>query len=232
MVSDFFQVTLRTLDVEAAQAFYRAVLGAAPRGTVRLHEQAIARGAPPHWLGFVRVSDVERAAAAFVARGAQSLAPTWVNPEGLEAAVMRDPGGAIVALGKPPASEWSCAARSGVEVDRFVLNTAEVGRAKANYAELFGWDFLAPLELGALGELHPFASAPGAAPAGAMVDIAGRPGVHPHWLVHFRVAALEPALRAVRAAGGLVIGPLALPGGEQVAVCDDPQGAAFALIAA
>jgi predicted enzyme related to lactoylglutathione lyase len=230
MVSDFFQVALRTLDVEAAQSFYRAVLGVEPRGTVRLHEQAIARGARPHWLSFVRVDDVAQSAAAFVARGAQSLAPIWVNPEGLEAAVMRDPGGAIVALGKPPAQDWSCRQRPGLEVDRFVLNTADVARAKANYGELFGWEFLAPLELGTLGQLHPFAWLPGAAPAGSMLDIAGRPGVHPHWLCHFRVAALEPALSAVCAAGCLVIGPLALPGGEQVAVCDDPQGAAFALI--
>jgi uncharacterized protein len=230
MASDFFQVTLRTRDVEAAQAFYRAVLGAEPLGTVRLHEQAIARGAQPHWLGFVRVSDVPQASAAFAARGAQSLGPIWVNPEGLEAAVMRDPGGAIIALGKPPAQDWSCRDRSGVELDRCVLHTAEVGRAKANYCELFGWEFLPPLELGALGTLHPFACAPGAAAAGSMLDIAGRPGVHPHWLYHFRIGALEPALRAVRSAGGLVIGPFALPSAEQVAVCDDPQGAAFALI--
>ena len=62
-----------------------------------------------------------------------------------------------------------------------------------------------------------------------MADIAGRPGVHPHWLFHFRVAALEPALAAVRAAGGLVLDPLTLPNGARIAVCDDAQGAAFAL---
>jgi len=34
---------------------------------------------------------------------------------------------------------------------------------------------------------------------------------------------------AVRAAGGLVLDPVTLPNGDRVAVCDDPQGAAFAL---
>ena len=62
-----------------------------------------------------------------------------------------------------------------------------------------------------------------------MMDIAGRPGVHPHWLFHFRVPALEPAMDAVRAGGGVVLPPVTLPGGARVAVCDDPQGAAFAL---
>jgi predicted enzyme related to lactoylglutathione lyase len=230
MTSDFFQVQLRTLDVEAARDFYSTVLGAAPLQLVPLHEQAVARGARPHWLGYLRVADVEQAAQAFLGRGAQMYA-TWVNPEGAHAAVMRDPGGAIVALAKPPAADWTCTARSGLVVDSFVLNTSDVTRAKVNYGELFGWEFLPPLDLGALGVLHPFTWAHGAARAGSLIDIAGRPSVHPHWLYHFRVPALTRAIEAVRAAGGAVIGPLALPDGEQVAVCDDPQGAAFALIA-
>ena len=65
-----------------------------------------------------------------------------------------------------------------------------------------------------------------------MSDIAGRPGVHPAWLFHFRVAAFEPALGAVRAGGGVVFGSFVLPGGARSAVCDDPQGAAFALLEA
>ena len=35
---------------------------------------------------------------------------------------------------------------------------------------------------------------------------------------------------ATRAAGGLVLDPIVLPSGERVCVCDDPQGAAFALM--
>jgi uncharacterized protein len=53
--------------------------------------------------------------------------------------------------------------------------------------------------------------------------------VHPHWLFHFQVPKLDEAVAAVRAAGGLVIGPFALPSGERMAVCDDLQGAAFAI---
>lgn len=64
---------------------------------------------------------------------------------------------------------------------------------------------------------------------GAILDIQGRPGRHPHWLFHMRVNDLERKIQIVRDAGGLVLGPFALPGGDRVAVCDDPQGAAFAL---
>ena len=44
------------------------------------------------------------------------------------------------------------------------------------------------------------------------------------------VRDLERAMTHVRDAGGVVIGPTALPDGRRVAVCEDPQGAAFAMM--
>ncbi len=221
----FFKIMLRTLDVDAARAFYAAVLGDVSLEIVPLHEVAIARGARPHWLGFVDVGDVERAAAAFLERGATQLAPTWVNPEGLQAAVMRDPAGAVVALAKP--SERST--RFGPEVLWYLLHTNDVERARASYGELFGWAFDAPTDLGSHGVLHPFAWEPGGAPVGAMSDVSTRPGVPPHWLFNIRVASLDESVDAVLAGGGVVVGPFTLPSGARVAICDDPQGAAFAI---
>lgn len=232
----FFQITLRTHDVDAARAFYATVLGPCALNIVQLHEQAVARGARPHWLGLLDVGNVDDAIATFAERGATRLSPTWVNPEGLEGATLRDPGGAIIALGKPPAPAPAQASASskgpGPEVLWHELNTADVDRAKANYGELFGWEFKAPLHfshLGASHVFHPFAWERGGAPVGSMCDIAGRPGVHPHWIFHFRVAALDPAMSKVKAEGGIVIGPITLPSGDRIAVCDDPQGAAFAI---
>ncbi len=222
----FFQYTLRTTDVPAARAFYALVLGDGEADIVPLHEQALARGARPHWLGFVQVADVDNAASAFAARGATALGPKWLNPRGLEAAVMRDPGGALVALAKPPPGPPLA---SLPEVVWHHLNTPQVERAKANYGALMHWEFKEARALAGVGELHPFAWQPGGPEVGSMSDIAQRPGVHPHWLFHFRVAALEPALETVRAAGGLTLPLVTLPNGARVAVCDDAQGAAFAL---
>ena len=225
-MTQFFHYVLRTTDVAAARAFYSAVLGNADLEIVQLHEQALARGARPHWLGVIEVPDVGQAASAFAARGATALGPKWLNPQGLEAAVMRDPGGAVVALGK--------LATPGAQVSHprvawHVLNTADVERAIANYRELFGWQFEPPVTLAEHGVFHPFAWLSGGVAMGALLDIAPRPGVHPHWLFHFQVAALDPALEAVRRGGGLVLGPFTLPDGVRIAVCDDAQGAAFAL---
>src|SRR6185436_18530118 len=96
ILSPFFQVTLRTLDAAAAKAFYASVFGAGVElDIVPLHEQAIARGAKPHWLGFIDVGEVDRAAVFFSQRGSTAYGPKWINPIGLEAAVLRDPGGAM-----------------------------------------------------------------------------------------------------------------------------------------
>jgi uncharacterized protein len=140
---------------------------------------------------------------------------------------MRDPGGAIVALAKQPRGVR--ATNLGPDVVWYELNTADVQRAQSNYGELFGWEFNPPLDLESLGVSHPFAWERGAPLVGAMIDISARPGVHPHWLFYFRVAALALAVDAIRAAGGIVIGQLTVPTGAQIAVCDDPQGAAFAI---
>ncbi len=232
-MTHFFQVVLRTSDVDAAAAFYARVLGMNKLPVVQLHAQAVARGARPHWLGFLEVNQVERAAASFAQRGAMPLAPVWVNPEGLQAAVMRDPGGAVVALAKPPAGARPAGAASsegaGPEVLWYELNTADVERAKVNYQEQLGLDFKPALDLGGFGVFHPFAWQPGGEAVGSFGDIAGRPGVHPHWLFHFGVAQLGRALDAVRAGAGKVAAELTLPSGARIAVCDDPQGAAFAL---
>jgi predicted enzyme related to lactoylglutathione lyase len=62
-----------------------------------------------------------------------------------------------------------------------------------------------------------------------MTEVGQRPGVQPHWLFHFPVADLGIAADAIRAARGGVLGRFTLPTGEQLAVCEDAQGAAFAV---
>ena len=225
----FCRIELRTIDVPAARLFYRALLGDDGADIVPLPAEAIARGARPHWLGHLGVADVEGVARAFVAEGATPLGPLRPTSTGGVVAILRDPGGAVVALATPPSAPLRA------DVVWHSLNTADLARATARYCALMGWQLTDLVDLGPLGRHQNFAWSPGGASVGrggsvgSMADIAGRPGVHPHWLFHFRVAALEPALAAVRAAGGLVLDPVTLPNGTRIAVCDDPQGAAFAL---
>jgi uncharacterized protein len=180
------------------------------------------------------VGDVDLKASLFARLGATTYGPKWINPVGLEATVMRDPGGALVALAKPP-TDWerlrgvTGPTGIGVEADWYVLHTADVDRARMHYAELCGWEFKPAIDLGELGIFHPFSWQPGGSAVGSMCDIQGRKNVHPHWLFHFRVAAFDSTITKVEGSGGRVVEPVTLPSGERIAVCEDPQGAAFAL---
>lgn len=221
MTARFSSYVLRTTDVEAAMHFYDAVLGHGGDGIVVLPEAAIARGARPHWLGHI---GVERGAAAvadrFVERGAMRLGPP---PRAGDAFVLRDPGGAVVAL-------IDDAGLSSAGVAWHQLNTREPATAAANYSELFGWSSTEMLDLGELGRHRSFAFGVGESSVGMISDVEGRAGVHTHWLFFFSVRSLDVAVERVRAHGGLVIGPIALPNGVRIAACDDAQGAAFGLI--
>ena len=223
-MTSFCRFDLRTTDAEGARAFYARLLGHERARIWPLHEQAIARGARPHWLGHLEVEDAERTAAAFVERGAVRFGPTMALRDGGQAVVLRDPGGAVVAV-----SSGLPAATPSAEVVFHVLNTTDAARAMANYCELFGWEKADRLVVGEGLAIDRFAWRAGGASVGAIADVTGRPGVHPHWLFFFAVPALEPAMALTREAGGLVLPPTVLPDGTRVCVCDDPQGATFAL---
>ncbi|HEY5955975.1 MAG TPA: hypothetical protein VIV60_05455, partial [Polyangiaceae bacterium] len=183
-LSRFSRYLLRTTDVAAASAFYDAVLERHGDGIVLLHESAIARGARPHWLGHVDVhhlGGVEMVAACFVEFGATRLGPP---PGSGDFVVLRDPGGAIVAV-----TDSSVGSSAGVVWHQ--LNVHDAGIVAAQYSALFKWSFTEPFDLGPLGRHQGIAFGAGEASIGLISDIEGRPGVHPHWLYFFSVASLD-----------------------------------------
>jgi predicted enzyme related to lactoylglutathione lyase len=219
----FSRYRLRTTDVEAAAAFYDAVLERRGDGIVALHESAIARGARPHWLGHVGVGKLGGAdalAARFVELGAMRLGPAAGAGDPV---VLRDPGGAILAV-------TDSAAESSAGVVWHQLNTREPSRAAANYSALFGWSLAETLDLGELGRHRRFAFGTGEVSVGMISDVEGRPEVHTHWLFFFGVRSLDVAVQRVRTHGGIVIGPIELANGVRIAACDDAQGAAFGVV--
>jgi uncharacterized protein len=219
----FSRYVLRTTDVRAAAAFYDAVLSGRGDGIVPLQEAAMARGARPHWLGHVGVrglGDVESVAARFIELGAMRLGPPRTADDFV---VLRDPGGAIVAL-----TESDSTSSAGIVWHQ--LNTREPAKALENYSTLFGWSFTDRLDLGPLGSHRRFAFRTGEPSIGVLSDVEGRPEVHTHWLFFFAVPSLDDAVRRVLTHGGMVRGPIELPNGVRVAACDDAQGAAFGLI--
>jgi predicted enzyme related to lactoylglutathione lyase len=230
LTARFCRFELRTTDVPAARAFYAELFGHDRAAIWQLPEPARARGAVPHWLGHLDLGDAARradATSAFIARGAVQLGPTFTTDDRGQFAILRDPGGAMVALAASPHAD----ATPVLEVPYCVLNTSDAAAARANYSALFGWDIAESATTGAHGAYHEFsyrADAP--ARVGAVSDIAGRPGIHAHWLFFFRTDAIERAVAHTRRAGGTVHDLPVGPDGARIALCDDPQGAAFGLI--
>ncbi len=217
----FTRITLRTTDAAAARAFYTALLGHSDSEIFPLHEQALARGARPHWLGQVEVADVDAVVTAFEAHGAARMGPSAKRQDGRWFTVLRDPGGAVLGLISEGADAPS-------PVIWHHLDTTEPAKVGAAYSALFGWR-MTEQRATEHGVLQSFTWPGAAGDIGSIHDVKGVAGRHPHWLFHLRVSDLERALALVRESKGRVVGPFAWLDGARVAVCEDPQGAAFAL---
>jgi uncharacterized protein len=230
MTFPFYRYELRTTDADAAREFYAKLLGHDRAIVWPLHEEARARGAVPHWLGSIGVDDVqqlERITGEFVGRGATMLGPVRPAGDGRHAAVLRDPGGAIVGITTRPASGLA----PTVDVSWHVLNTNHLSDAIVNYQTLFGWAITAEPSTGPHGAFHEFRwDTAQRHSAGAMSDIAGRPGVHPHWLFFFNVQSVDAAIAMIRASGGSATDPIPAPTGARIAICEDAQRAAFGIV--
>jgi predicted enzyme related to lactoylglutathione lyase len=230
----FVRYSLRTLDVEAARAFYGAVLGldfSVPVETSGLeiwplHEQARARGAPPHWLGQLATADFEGAVARFVELGGERLGPLVKGREGISYQTLRDPTGAVLAIRE------STPRPERASVAWHHLHTRELEPAWSLYSELFGWRQTETFEaLGVEGGFRVFTWDRNGQSVGSVANSARGAGVHTHWLYFFPVTDLERSLSLVREKGGKTLPAVDLPNGARLAGCDDPQGAAFGLFA-
>ncbi len=229
----FFRYSLRTTDPVAARAFYANALGlvlpdGAAEGSVLeawlLHERAIARGAPPHWLGQIAVDDVEVMVGRLVGLGSERLGPTVNARDGTPYATLRDPFGSVIAVraGGGDTGESPIAWHQ--------LHTRHLEGAWALYHELFGWAPKQTIDVPEpVGSCRLFAWNASGAAVGGMANTARLPGVHSHWLFHFPVADIDAAAKKVRARGGTAMEPFELPDGMRLVACEDPQGAAFGL---
>lgn len=206
---------MRTIDVDAARSFYEALLEEGAPDVTELPEVARSRGAKPHWLGHFSVPDVGGLTDAFVARGAVRLGRGYA---------LRDPSGAVLAL----TSQRTPMRRDVIWQQ---LLTADPARAEKDYGELLGMSIGARIEVPGHGMFDSFAWADGTT-IGSVGDIRDKPHIHPQWLFFFRTADIDRATDYVQANGGSVVGTPTLPDGRRVAVCDDPQGGAFALMQA
>ncbi|KPK01375.1 MAG: hypothetical protein AMS20_13695 [Gemmatimonas sp. SG8_28] len=243
----FVWYDLMTTDPSAAQAFYTTVIGwgtmpydgpmpytmwthdpGAPLGGVmELPDDAKAGGVPPHWLAYISTPDCASTVQQAVERGGVvHVEPREIPNEGMFA-VLADPQGAVFAIFQ---------AKSGIPVDAppavrqfswHELAAADWEKAFDFYAALFNWTKTDDMDMGEVGTYRMYGF--GQWPLGGMFNKPAEMPV-PGWLYYVRVPDVKEAVEAVKREGGTVLnGPMEVPGGDFVAQCLDPQGAAFAL---
>lgn len=143
-------------------------------------------------------------------------------------AAIQDPQGAVLCLYRSLAGEWQPhrEALPG-EFSWHELATTDPEAAWAFYAALFGWTQSGSFDMGESGTYRLF-GVEGRQLGGVYRSAPGQPPAA--WLLYVRVADVRAAIERVQSSGGkMLYGPIEVPGGDQVAVCLDPQGAAFAL---
>ncbi|MDX8538368.1 VOC family protein [Mesorhizobium abyssinicae] len=249
----FFWYELMTTDLDAAEAFYTAVVGwkgqpfdtspGMPRyivmnvsergvaGLMTLPEDAAKMGMPPAWLGYIHSKDADGATASLKdAGGTVHRAPDDIPGVG-RFAVVADPQGATFMFLQPNQPDQPpVPARTPGHIGWHELYTTDWKAAFDFYAEQFGWTKAGDFDMGpAMGTYQVFAF--GGEPVGGMMNMPEQIPV-PVWQFYFNVAAIDAAAKRVTDNGGKVImGPMEVPGGDWIVQCTDPQGAHFALIA-
>jgi predicted enzyme related to lactoylglutathione lyase len=245
----FVWYELMTTDIEAAKAFYANVVGwdvrdasmsggahflftageALVSGLILLPEEARAKGAKPHWIGYIGVDDMDTVVERIKKLGGRLLFPPTDIPGASRFSVVADPQMATFAL-----IQWlnvrqdlPAALDAPGRVGWYELLADDWRKAFAFYGKLFGWQKVES-DADAAGTYQLF-SAGGETIGGTFTKPPAQP--MPLWLYYFNVEDIETAEKRLQAAGGQVLnGPFEVPNGNWAVQCADPQGAIFALI--
>jgi len=247
--SNFIWYELLTSDPDAAQIFYRDVVGytiipsvnpeldyrmwalgkVVLGGMMEIPEKAAKMGMPPTWVGYLGVDEVTDAVNAVVAAGGQVRMPSMTIANIGRMAMVTDPQGAPFYVMRP--NHGGAFTSFGTELGQCgwnELHTSDGEAAKDFYVKHCGWTLDAPLDMGPMGKYHLFSI--DGTPSGGMMTNPQVP--HPMWVFYLNVADINAAKARVEEGGGTVImGPQEVPGGQWVINGIDPQGAFFGLVA-
>lgn len=241
-------------DVGAAAGFYRSVFGweyrpvgpeAGGYGVFRLDGEAVAglgpldeEGARPAWTVYFRVPDADAATRTVrESGGTVRVPPTEVGGEG-RMAQCTDPQGGRFAVWEPGSTKGLEAVDGPGSLSWTELCTTDTDGAKEFYGNLFGWrtqDVDLPGDGGTYTLITP-AGLPEERMHGGMIRLPAeqlRPaGGGPYWHPVFGTADCDATAAGVAAGGGTVrMGPEDAEGIGRLAVCADPAGAEFVVLA-
>ncbi len=246
--SSFVWYELLTQDVEAAKAFYGAVVGwtmqdwpmpgmtyslfsadsSAVGGMMRMPQDASDAGMKPFWGTYIAADDVDAAAEHLQLRGGAIHKPPNDIPEVGRFAVVADPQGAMFNLFKPSRPGERSVSSSPGQVGWHELHAKDWSRVWEFYSDMFGWQKGQAVDMGPMGTYQTFMI--GSTQSGAMFNSPDAERAS-FWLIYFNVGDIDAAgQRLIKAGGRITAGPHQVPGGRWILQAVDPQGAVFALL--
>lgn len=245
----FVWYELMTTDTKAAEEFYNDVVGWTSEdagmpgadytlfktegdvrvaGLMTMPEGALKMNAPPAWLGYIGVDDVDASAKQLKELGGTVHREPEDIPNIGRFAIVTDPHGAVFALFKGDGEMPELAQNANGNVGWHELMAGDLSVEFPFYQKMFGWGKDEAMDMGEMGVYQLF-SHNGAQIGGMMTKPAEIPA--PYWGYYFNVAALDAAVERATSRGARVImGPMEVPGGAWVIGAVDPQGAYFSLV--
>lgn len=237
---EFCWVDLSTSDPKSAEKFYVSLFGwttnpismgpdAPPYVMLLKNGKDVGammedKKAPPHWMPYVFVANIDDAAKKAKTLGATILAEPFDVTDAGRMAAIQDPQGAVLNLwqgkrhigagvtGEPGTMCWN------------ELYTPDIEGSRKFYTALFGWKLKISPEY---TEAHVGETATG----GMMQMRPEMKGMPPNWMPYFAVDDVDSVVKKAEAGGGRVHnGPMDIPDTGRFAVMGDPQGASFAVI--
>ena len=242
----FNWIDLTTTDIAGAKAFYGGLFGwqaddmptgggpdytmfkidgHAVAGATPMSDDMQQMGAPPVWVSYVKVDDIDGAAArATEAGGAVFVPPMDVLDSG-RMTLIQDPTGAAFGIWSPRAFAGAALVNQPNSLAWNELQTRDLPAARAFYEHVFGW---AGTEMDN-GTGYVTFAADGRTQCGSMpITELWDADIQSHWAVYFMVEDVDAAAARVRELGGEVAeGPHNAGEMGRFIVVRDPQGAVF-----
>lgn len=250
-VCTFVWYELHSPDAAAAADFYKPVLGWTTQdagipnkkytlvrvgetpvgGLLEKSASAFSAGEKARWIGYIGVRDVHlwskrvQDLGGIVHRSAEEIPGVGTF------AVATDPQGALFTLFEAPAGmtppQQPSRCTPGMPVWH-ELGAVEWEAEFGFYSDLFGWAKADAVNMGPSSVYQIFTA--GSEAIGGMMTLPNSDH-GASWLFYLQVEEIGAAIERVKQNGGTVLhGPATVPGGQQIAVCLDPQGAAFGMV--
>jgi len=239
---------LMTTDTEAAEKFYKNVIGwtsepfpgaqnpytvfkRSPKDQVAgVMPRPDGMNMPPFWAMYVAVPSLDEAVTHIKRLGGSALSGVIDVPTVGRLQMMKDPQGAAFYIIQPtPREERPETPPQVGDASWHELMTTDAPAAMKFYGDLFGWQPGEAMDMGDQGKYHIF-TRPHGMIGGMMNKPPAMATVPPHWMIYFRVPDINAAVERVKANGGQILnGPMEVPGGSKIVNAMDPQGAGFSL---